>query len=476
MQGQLFDQTLDTFRDFANSDFDRGRAALQLCSFYSSGIGCRKSNDKVIDFLSLAAGLGDCTAQILCPRVFSTHEKPLDSLKLLLDSLHDSLSESSSSISEEPYNRMEISGESESQVSQDSMTSATRSERFRKQRVDEGTLDQEMGSLSETDTGSSIDDSLILYEISLIFDAFATKSNEILTKDYFWMKVRKIEYMLGHGSRAARFKYGEKVLVGLEDRNTLQYLQKLPFSRDQTHAVALPCQDGTIIETPLLHHIAACGMLELLKTLVQAGMPSDHVDDEGQTLLHVAMAKGYYKMTVFLVNCDVDPRARDKAGKTPLHYLYMFGLQIHGDEVFDETETVTVSDEQRFRFDESQIYSIAKILQEAGADVNALTSSQLITVDVFFSHRIHGTPLHAAITMGNRHAVKALLQLGADPNLSPSHLSCRPIETAAQLHLAEIVGMLLNYGAHLVIETGKGVSSGTWAMHSVGVHILPLTR
>ena len=321
------------------------------------------------------------------------------------------------------------------------------------------------------ESGSDSDDIYALLKLSEVLDRDLMQTNEVNENDYFWMKIRMFERALGFANQAAKLKFNDQWYGGFDDPSLILVLQDSRVSRGKSSVIDIQCNDGTLIHTSLLHHAAACGMVELVKSLVVHGMSPEVVDDDGETVLHVAMRYGYADMVQFLVEYGVTTSVRSNKSITPLHYLYMFGKP--GLMEADGAEALAT---QVLDFNGPDCLTIAGLLIRAGADVNAATGEFDSTVNVFFSQRISGTPLHAAVTVGNKTAVEALLQSGADVNSRPFSNSFTPLELAAQLHLAEIVAVLLKHGASLKVGPDTNQWASSWAMHHVGFHIVPLTR
>lgn len=133
--------------------------------------------------------------------------------------------------------------------------------------------------------------------------------------------------------------------------------------------------------------------------LQQFGQKINQLNSKGQTALHEVAAQGSVQDMRMLISSGASPYRRDKDGQFPLHY---FASQSRGCKL-----------------------EKLKLLLSSGPGVNEID--------------IHGnTALHMAATAGNRQAVMALLDLGADPN-QPSKFGTLPIHLAAK----EVVDLLL---------------------------------
>ncbi len=500
MQCQLVEELLETVNDPTQPRYQRGKAALQLSSYSASGSGCKKKFDDVIHYISLSAQFKNSAAQLLCPRVFSTHGKTPDRSRpqivpfsnLLasglpianetgLDTRDDIDMQNFNDDQEPPSDEQSVFMYSPDDRSMDDDRNSTDDD-CNLMDEDYNLMDNDCNSKEATDSNDSDSESespYALYQLSVVFDEDYMSRHGLSKDDYFWMKIRMLERAVGFANQAVKLKFNGQWYGGFDDHSLLSELQSISPSQTVSSIVDLKCQDGTLIHTPLLHHAAACGMFELLKSLVMRGMSPESVNDDGETLLHIAMRHGYSEMVQFLVEYGVRTSAQNGSGVTPLHFLYMFGesgLTEADEDVTTETDEDVTAETQVLDFDGPDIYAIAQSLIHRGADVNASMGEYDSTVDVFFSQRISGTPLHAAVTVGNTKAVEVLLQLGADVNLRPFSNSYTPLELAAQLHLAEIAKILLHHGASLIFGPDTSQWASTWPMHHVGFHILPLTR
>ena len=130
----------------------------------------------------------------------------------------------------------------------------------------------------------------------------------------------------------------------------------------------------------------------------------------GYTPLWIACARGEWSIVELFLTYGADPSiTRESGGITCLHWI--------------------------FHFDEMWIDQASKALVKYGADVNAI-----LIFDLPMSHYPFklpaGTPLHWAVLVGQKAAVKSLLDCGADPFIRnrkawyrklPAYISTFPI-------------------------------------------------
>lgn len=171
-------------------------------------------------------------------------------------------------------------------------------------------------------------------------------------------------------------------------------------------AKAAACEFGS------LHYAAAqkgAQWLEVLKTLLEAGIPVDQPDasGSGQTALHSACRSGCIQTVVFLLRRKADPNSRDTLGCTPLLYTVY-------------TTSCSAADQ----------LDIMRRLLDSGADIAAATGRGI-------------TALAAAAWKGNRELVRLLLDRGASVD------SGGPLVLAATQGHAAVARLLLERGASL---------------------------
>jgi ankyrin repeat protein len=140
-----------------------------------------------------------------------------------------------------------------------------------------------------------------------------------------------------------------------------------------------------------------------LALLLKAGMPVDVRDVRQWTPLMVAAFHGREETAKFLLDCRANPRARDRAGYTPLHWAAIKGYE----------EVVG--------------------LLAARVDCNVQSSAGF-------------TPLLQAAANGHAGVVRLLIAAGADPNLKTRDGWTALHKAVANSHI-EIVRILLAAGA-----------------------------
>lgn len=143
------------------------------------------------------------------------------------------------------------------------------------------------------------------------------------------------------------------------------------------------------------------------------------VDDEGATLLHLALHQGRPEVAAVLLARGADPRAADRFGRTPLHYLA---------ETADPAKARAAAD-----FVAVLTGPQAGVVGAAGADPNAADGRGR-------------TALHAAAVRGLPAVVAALLAAGARVNAAKLD-GQTPLHLAVTRRQAEVARLLLHHGA-----------------------------
>jgi hypothetical protein len=201
-------------------------------------------------------------------------------------------------------------------------------------------------------------------------------------------------------------------------------------------------------------------VVQFLKAVVKFEGTSeiDKPNRLGETPLLVACRCGQSLAVRYLLHLGANPRLADNAGITPLHWLSLF--------------------------EDGEMRGISQLLSDAGAVVDAVTTSVLDLPEHCLNFQPGCTPLHYAVGMRSLAAVKTLLSFGANP-FSEAELSfafhgyrLTPLHFAVCLHFHEIVEELLrvpgtssNVLFRRIDEVGKKASAVS-IVHLVSVRFV----
>ena len=194
----------------------------------------------------------------------------------------------------------------------------------------------------------------------------------------------------------------------------------------------------------LLYGAAECGLRDVAKVLLDAGVDPNKGKHNGETPLHIAVRYGHTDVVKILINGGADINklyqysyiTQPPYEVTPLHLAAakestdMIKLLLDaGAEVDKADNRGSTALHCAARRDHNDV---AKHLIDAGADFNKADSRGL-------------TPLHQAASQGCTDAVKLLLQVGANPTVT-SNAGLTPLHFAINRKFKEIVDILNNIG------------------------------
>ena len=169
---------------------------------------------------------------------------------------------------------------------------------------------------------------------------------------------------------------------------------------------------ATLSGTNPLHIAAFNGFIEIAEILIKNGAKLDVEDSEGFTPLHLALS--HQNIPNKINFADIETKFEQNLKNT-------YGTPKQGDESqFDIPEMVRIS--------------LARMLIEHGANINAQDNEKL-------------TPLHYALNFNDLDFIKYLINQKASVNVS-SFNRTYPIHTASKNGHAEMVKLLIDHGAY----------------------------
>ncbi|KAL8241337.1 hypothetical protein R6Q59_014692 [Mikania micrantha] len=193
------------------------------------------------------------------------------------------------------------------------------------------------------------------------------------------------------------------------------------------------------------------GSMDEIRDVLEKSDPSwravDSVDDEGQTLLHLAISQSRAELVQLLLEFEPDIEARNRSGLTPLEAASASGeglivelLLSHGAST-DRSESSTWGPIHLAAHGGHM--DVIRLLLLKGVNVNMLTKEG-------------NTALHLAVEEKRRDCCRLLLASGARPDIRNSHDYDTPLHIAATLGDDHIIKLLLQKGAYKEIRNRSG--------------------
>jgi|GEM_PF-3863617 len=184
----------------------------------------------------------------------------------------------------------------------------------------------------------------------------------------------------------------------------------------------------------------ALGQLKpVKKALVDNPALANQQDEYGTPPLHIAAELQITPMVKLLLSHHADIALSDKHKETVLHKLAI--------RLFDETldHWGPRPPDELHKFSESSQLTVAKLLLQAGADVNARNWRGL-------------TPLHRAVRANRIGYVRFLIEHGADINAADVAGDTPLRRAVTDVHRLEVAQLLINAGANIHARTKKSRS------------------
>ena len=163
-----------------------------------------------------------------------------------------------------------------------------------------------------------------------------------------------------------------------------------------------------------VHRFASKGKADIVRSMVERGVPVDFTGKDRNTILHYAAASGSTDLVAYLLQAGAKANARNTSGFTPLHSIAETGnieaarlLLDRGARIDAQTNFEFVVQETQtplYRAIEKRQTAMARFLIERGADVNILCDSSC------------NTALTAACQADDIELIDLLLARGASPN------------------------------------------------------------
>lgn len=197
--------------------------------------------------------------------------------------------------------------------------------------------------------------------------------------------------------------------------------------------------------------------LSMAQFLIRQGIDVNASRSDGDTALHIAIARSHTALASLLIDVKADLNRIGDYSETPLSLalkhknkeifikLVASGANL---DILDDGASVlwkSIDDEQ---------YDFAKILIDAGADVNAKEGEG-------------DSPLHEACAKSNLELARLLIEKGADVNSKNGSDATPPLHEAVYPENYELVKLLVDKGAN---ANGK-TKSGDNALHHLSIFV-----
>ena len=263
---------------------------------------------------------------------------------------------------------------------------------------------------------------------------------------------RVLEEKLAHGSaevvEKTIEKFGEQIWTHLSGQVIFEVLEsnrdvikKLNFLEDQRWLLDSVNQEGN----SLLHIAAEMEDLAILDFCLDAGLAIDKKNKEGERPLHIAVSVGSVDVVKRLIEKGANPSlwviSKDEKYNL-LHIAVGFGNNDVIAAILEsphlEVNAVT-GDGQK-----SALHFVAELDNSRAIGLLAVKHADLNIRD-----KDGNTPLHLAIKSGSMKAARALLEVGADPSVANDE-GLQPLILAAMKNNGHfLVNLLISYDARV---------------------------
>lgn len=213
-------------------------------------------------------------------------------------------------------------------------------------------------------------------------------------------------------------------------------------------------KEQTVVKKPpngdtALHMALAKRDVELLKLLVDCGADVDVQNVDGETILHQACTEGLENYVRFLHAAGANPNLRDKEEQTPLHVA-----TFHGSVKIVEmlTEKFKANLHHRTK-DGSTLMHIAS----AAGHANQAAMSQIFAkkgVPLHMPNKKGAKAIHLAAMRGNVETVRNVLAKGENVDAKTNE-GFTALHLAVQAGQPDVVEVLLGHGASVYTKAGK---------------------
>ncbi|KAD5961569.1 hypothetical protein E3N88_13042 [Mikania micrantha] len=204
---------------------------------------------------------------------------------------------------------------------------------------------------------------------------------------------------------------------------------------------------GSVVMASLVKN----GSMDEIRDVLEKSDPSwravDTVDDEGQTLLHLAISQSRADLVQLLLEFEPDIEARNRSGLTPLEAASASGEGLIVELLLSHRASTDRSESSTWGPIHLAAHKghmdVIRLLLLKGVNVNMLTKEG-------------NTALHLAVEEKRRDCCRLLLASGARPDIRNSHDYDTPLHIAAALGDDHTIKLLLQKGAYKEIRNRSG--------------------
>jgi len=190
--------------------------------------------------------------------------------------------------------------------------------------------------------------------------------------------------------------------------------------------------------TPLMAAVQT-GQVEVVRYLLEFQIDAlNETDDNGRSLLHLALSSAKYEVLVRLLKKNPDVNIRDNLGDTPLQLAVKENLRCACEILLEYQNTKGIPhDEIAFiRAIELNRHEILKLMLQQGYDPNAMNTE-------------YGPPLSLAVHKGFLETVQLLVSYNADVNIQ-CNAGFRPVHVACRGRHKPVLEFLIGKGADIL--------------------------
>ncbi|KAG4927626.1 hypothetical protein JHK85_054112 [Glycine max] len=199
---------------------------------------------------------------------------------------------------------------------------------------------------------------------------------------------------------------------------------------------------GSLILAQLVHNGSIDEIREVLEHSEHTWKAVDSVDQNGDTLLHVAISKSRPDIVQLLLEFNADVESKNRSGETPLESACASGEELIVELLLAHKANTerTESSSLGAMFSDS---FISKRRTQGGASVDSLTKDGY-------------TALHLAVREGSRDCARLLLANNARTDIRDSRDGDTCLHVAAGVGDESMVKLLLNKGANKDVRNFNG--------------------